>query len=171
MECFQNYFVICLPLSVISIAMTHGRQKQNVVCFLQINFQRPTIYNIYWTPYMEFYLIKNQSYLLHRVIKKTYSSIITALFCVRFDVVITDIKTKCSPDLDLHVNIYIHIDMHVLYVSICICMCVIFIYFIHLIIYVRDKHKTLHCIMENSIVPKCCTVTCSFAPCFENSLS
>ena len=43
---------------------------------------------------MEFYLIKNQSYLLHRIIQKTYSSIITALFCVGFDVVITDIKTK-----------------------------------------------------------------------------
>ena len=41
--------------------------------------------------------------------KKTYSLIITALFCVRFDVVITDIITKCSPDLDLHVNIYIYI--------------------------------------------------------------
>ena len=43
---------------------------------------------------MEFYLIKNQSYLLHRIIQKTYLSIITTLFCVRFDVVITDIKTK-----------------------------------------------------------------------------
>ena len=51
-------------------------------------------------------------------------------------------------------------------------VCVLFLfYFIYVIIYVRDKHKTLHCIMENSIVPKCCTVTCSFAPCFENNLS
>ena len=111
---------------------------------------------------MEFYLIQNQSHLLHRIIQKTYLSIITALFCVGFDVVITDIKTNTFswpwPPCEY---IYIHIDMHVLHVSICICMCVNFIY---LIIYVRDKHEALHCSMENSIVPKCCTVTRSLHP-------
>ena len=48
-------------------------------------------------------------------------------------------------------------------------VCVLFLfYFIHLIIYVRDKHKALHCIMSNSIVPKCYTVTCFAAPCLDN---
>ena len=84
------------------------------------------------------------------------------------------LKQKCSPDLDLHVNIYIYIwiCMFCMYLYVYVYVCVLFLfYFIYLIIYVRDKHKTLHCIMENSIVPKCCTVTCSFAPCFENNLS
>ena len=48
-------------------------------------------------------------------------------------------------------------------------VCVLFLfYFIYLIIYVWDNHKALHCIMENSIVPKCYTVIRSFAPCFDN---
>ena len=42
----------------------------------------PSVYYIYWTPCMEFYLIQNQSHLLHMIIQKTYSSIIAALFCV-----------------------------------------------------------------------------------------
>ena len=86
------------------------------------------------------------------------------------------LKQKCSPNIDLHVNIYIYIYiwicMFCMYLYVYVYVCALFLfYFIYLIIYLRDKHKTLHCLMENSIVPKCCTVTCSFAPCFENNLS
>ena len=48
--------------------------------------------------------------------------------------------------------------MFYMYLQVYVCVLILF-YFIYLIIYVRDKHKALHCIMENSIVPKCCTVT------------
>ena len=43
-------------------------------------------------------------------------------------------------------------------------------YLIDFIIYVRDEHKALYCILANSIVPKCCTVTCFLAPSFDNYL-
>ena len=48
-----------------------------------------------------------------------------------------------------------------MYLYVYVCVLNLF-YFIYLIIYVRDKHK--HCIMENNIVPKCCTVTRSLHP-------
>ena len=99
-----------------------------------------------WTPCMEFYLIQNQSHLLHRIIQKTYSSIITALFCVGFDVVITDIKTNrfswpWPPCEYIYIYIYIHIDMHVcMYLYVYVCVLILF-YLIYLIIYVRDIGK------------------------------
>ena len=58
--------------------------------------------------------------------------------------------------------------MFCMYLYVYVCVLILF-YFIYLTIYVRDKHKALHCIMENSIVPKCCAVTRSWlAPCFDN---
>ena len=48
---------------------------------------------------MEFYLIENQPDLLHRIIKKTHSSVIAALPSVKFNMVITGIKiVNCSPN-------------------------------------------------------------------------
>ena len=43
-------------------------------------------------------------------------------------------------------------------------------YFMDFIIYVRDEHEDLYCILANSIVPKCRTVTCFLAPSFDNYL-
>ena len=110
---------------------------------------------------MEFYLIQNQSHLLHKIIVKTYSSIITTLFCVGFGVVITDIKTNTFswpwPPCE-YICIYGCFACIYMYMHVCL------FYFIYLIIYVRDKYKALHCIMENNIVPKCCTVTRSLHP-------
>ena len=90
-ELFLDMFT---PISNIHSYDTRQAKNKKNICFLQINFWRPTIYYIYWIPCMKFYLFQNQSYLLHRIIQKTCSSIITALFCVGFDVVITDIKTN-----------------------------------------------------------------------------
>ena len=56
--------------------------------------------------------------------------------------------------------IYIYMHMYVLFLF----------YLIDFIIYVRDEHEALHCILANSIVPKCCTVTCFLAPSFDNYL-
>ena len=86
--------------------------------------------------------------LLHYITSKTYSSIITALFCVRFDVVITDIKQQNVLITVTSMWIYIYIYMFCMYL--CVFVCVIFTLF-HLSHYVRNKHKALHCIMANSI--------------------
>ena len=67
--------------------------------------------------------------------------------------------------------IYMHIDPYVLYIYLCAYVYALFLfYLIDLIIYVRDEHEALHCILVNSIVPKCCTVTCFLAPSFDNYL-
>ena len=67
--------------------------------------------------------------------------------------------------------IYMHIDPYVLYIYIYAYVYVLFwFYLIDFIIYVRDEHEALHCILANSIVPKCCTVTCFLAPFFDNYL-
>ena len=48
---------------------------------------------------MEFNLSKNEPYLLHRIIKKTYSPVIAALPNVKFNMVITGIEiVNCSPN-------------------------------------------------------------------------
>ena len=81
------------------------------------------------------------------------------------------LKQKCSPDLDLHVNIYIYIDMHVLYVYIYMYMYVCYFYFISSISSSMSETNIRPCIALWKIALKCCTVICSFAPCFENNLS
>ena len=167
-ELFLDMFT---PVSDIHNYDTRQAINKNFVCFLQI-------YYIYWTPCLEFYLVQNQSPLLHRIIQKTLSFIITALLCVRFDVVITDIITTKTfslpwpPCVYMCVCVCVNIDPYVyIYIYIYAYVYALFLfYLIDFIIFVRDEHEALNCILANSIVPKCSTVTCFLAPCFDNYL-
>ena len=59
-----------------------------------------------------------------------------------------------------YIYIYIYAYVYVLFLF----------YLIDFIIYVRDEHEASYCILANSIVPKCCTVSCFLAPSFDNYL-
>ena len=71
----------------------------------------------------------------------------------------------------LYIYIYAYRSICFIYIYLYACVYVLFLfYLIDFIIYVRDEHEALHCILANSIVPKCCTVTCFLAPSFDNYL-
>ena len=128
MQCSQNYFSICPISDIYGYDTRQAKNKKLFASFKSTSKGQQSI--TYIGPHVwDFILSKMYPICSKKIIQKTYSSIITALFCVGFDVVITDIKTNTfswpwPPCEYIYIYIYIHIDMHVLHLSICICMCV-----------------------------------------------
>ena len=90
----------------VHLCYNHTRQaiNKNLIVSFRSTFRGQQSVTYMLGPCMKLYLILDQSHLDHRIIQKTYMAIIAALLCVRFDVVIIDIKTtKSSHDLDLHI--------------------------------------------------------------------